>query len=367
VNEAEAETLRKIFQTYMESASLSDCRLRLMDKGINGKSWTTNKGEAKGGSPMGTSSIQRLLRSQLYTGKIANKRSKDVFDGQHQAIISQEQFNAAQQKLDDNNNHPGSGYQTNTALLHNKIMTANGEVFKNRAGKKENGLKKYRYYRAGKTSLPAGDIDNIVTDTIKKFLDSDMGTLPAAMRTELKQVEYSKDIIQPMVDKIIYHDRKLTLFINVADLGYLVSFKKEGFMNTVAEPMKYHMTDDGKQIVIETPVYIASRTCINHRCDGGEVSVLTKSENTQLLTKALAYGWRYKKQYENGTPIDEIRINEHRAERTVYKYLNLAYLSPHIINDILSGEVPPHVNLQTLFKIAEKYDTFADQEREFLR
>jgi hypothetical protein len=168
-----------------------------------------------------------------------------------------------------------------------------------------------------------------------------------------------------MVDKVIYHDRKLTLFINATDLGYLAPFKKDGFMNTAARPMEYHTTDDGKYIVIETPAYITSRTCINHRCDGGEVSVLTKSENVQLLTKALAYGWRYKKMYESGTPIDEIKTAEYRADRTIYKYLNLAYLSPRIINNILSGEIPPHVKLQTLFKIAEKHNGFTEQEHAY--
>ncbi len=53
---------------------------------------------------------------------------------------------------------------------------------------------------------------------------------------------------------------------------------------------------------------------------------------------------------------------EHRADRTVYKYMNLAYLSPKIIGDILEGEVPSHVNLQTLFGIAEKYADFDKQE-----
>jgi len=64
-------------------------------------------------------------------------------------------------------------------------------------------------------------------------------------------------------------------------------------------------------------------------------------------------------------PVEQIRRNEHRADRTVYKYMNLAYLSPRIIGDILEGEVPAHVNLQTLFKIAERYSDFNKQETAF--
>lgn len=68
-----------------------------------------------------------------------------------------------------------------------------------------------------------------------------------------------------------------------------------------------------------------------------------------------------------GVPVDQIKRTEHRADRTVYKYMNLAYLSPKIIGDILEGDVPSHVNLQTLFGIAEKYADFDKQESVFYR
>jgi DNA invertase Pin-like site-specific DNA recombinase len=364
INETEAETVREIFKTYMESTGMSDCRLRLIDKGIRGKRWTTSKGESKGGTIIAVSSLDRILKSQTYIGKIVNKRSKEVFDGQHDAIVSQELFDTVQQKLTDGNTHKGAPYSRGTALLNNKLVTAKGEVFKNRGGNKENGLKKYRYYRAGKTSLPSGDIENIVTGTIKKFLDSDMASIPADKRLALKQIDYTDGLLQPMIDRIVHHDRKLTIFVNIADTEYLAPFKTKS-INQNAEPIPCYITDDGKYAVVEAQVYINTRTCINHRCDGGEISVHTKSENTQILTKALAFGWRYKKLYEDGTPIEHIMESEHRAERTVYKYLSLAYLSPKIIGDILDGEVPPHVNLQTLFGIAEKHSNFTHQERAY--
>lgn len=75
--------------------------------------------------------------------------------------------------------------------------------------------------------------------------------------------------------------------------------------------------------------------------------------NTQILIKVLAYAWKYKKEYENGVDIKTIAKNEQRDQRTIYKYLNMAYLSPRIINDIMDSKIPPHVNLQTLFQIGK--------------
>lgn len=85
--------------------------------------------------------------------------------------------------------------------------------------------------------------------------------------------------------------------------------------------------------------------------------------NTQILI--MAYAWKYKKEYENGVGIKAIAKNEQRDQRTIYKYLNLAYLSPRIINDIMDSKIPPHINLQTLFQIASKYEDFVKQEGMF--
>lgn len=49
------------------------------------------------------------------------------------------------------------------------------------------------------------------------------------------------------------------------------------------------------------------------------------------------------------------------SKRTIYKYLNLAYLSPRIINQLLDGILT--FNLQTLFEIASKNLSFDEQEK----
>lgn len=60
----------------------------------------------------------------------------------------------------------------------------------------------------------------------------------------------------------------------------------------------------------------------------------------------------------------DIMKQEKMAKRTVYKYLNLAYLSPRIVNQLLNGTLT--VNPQTLFDIASKSLSFEEQEKEIL-
>lgn len=364
VNETERETVNKIFNTYLASHSLLDCRDRIAVLGIHGKQWTTKKGETRGGREMTANIIERILKNQIYLGKLPNKSTGEVFDGQHPAIITQELFDAVQQKLTNNNNHKGRiQYCRGGLLFHNMIYTADGAVFKNKTGNK--GLRQYKYYKCGTISLPAGNFDTIICNNVRDFLNSDMGALPDTTRLSLKQLEYSDELARGLIDRIVYHEHKLTIFINIADLDKLGTFRKDGYINTNAIPMEYCLSPDGKQVIIEQIVYLSSHTCINHRNAGCSRDLLTKTENATMLIKALAYGWKYKKAYESGIGVKALASTENRDQRTIYKYLNLAYLSPCIINDIMDSKIPPHINLQTLFQIASKYEDFADQEQEF--
>lgn len=364
VNETEREIVNKIFNTYLSSHSLLDCRDRIAAIGIHSKQWTTKKGETRGGREMTANIIERILKNQIYLGKLPNKSTGEVFDGQHLAIITQELFDAVQQKLTDNNNHKGrTSYCRGGLLFHNMIYTADGAVFKNKTGNK--GLRQYKYYKCGTISLPAGDFDTIICNNVRDFLNSDMGALPDTTRLALKQLEYSDKLARALIDRIVYHEHKLTIFINITDLDKLEAFKKDGYINTNAIPMEYCLSPDGKQVIIEQVVYLSSHTCINHRNAGCSRDLLTKAENATMLIKALAYGWKYKKAYESGIGVKALASTENRDQRTIYKCLNLAYLSPRIINDIMDSKIPPHINLQTLFQIASKYEDFAEQERLF--
>ena len=60
-------------------------------------------------------------------------------------------------------------------------------------------------------------------------------------------------------------------------------------------------------------------------------------------------------------PTDDIAKQERISKRTIYKYLNLAYLSPKIVNQLLNGTLT--VNLQTLFEITSKNLSFEEQEK----
>ncbi len=193
-----------------------------------------------------------------------------------------------------------------------------------------------------------------------------MKGLPESTRMAFKQVSYDEAITRPMLHKIIYHENHLTYFINVADLSYLKPFR-HAKLNTVAKELpNCYLSNDNQFIIIEKQIFI-SKGIVTNRYNGNEKSILTKTENASTLVRALAYGWRYKKLYEKGMPIQRIMKQEKIADRTVYKYLNLAYLSPVIINHIMDGNEEIRVDLQDLFSIASSCSTFKEQETAFFQ
>lgn len=365
VNQNELPIVRTIFETYLESRGFNDCADKLIQMDIKQKQWTTRHGVVKGGKQITPNVVERILKSETYLGKLPNKSTGEIFDGLHDAIIDRDLFNRVQQKIAENNNHPGSSYMTDTAILHNKIMTAGGTVFKNKKGNRQ--TKKYRYYRADGISLPMGDVDKLVSDNIREFLNSDMAALSPECRLIFKQIKFRPEILRKIIDKIIYHDNKMTIFINIGAMDGLQGLADSEYMNEQNLAPNFYISADKQYAVIETDVYLHSRSCINNRHAGGGVSIITRDANTTILIRALAYGWRYKRQMDSGIGIKQIATNEKRDMRTIYKYLNLCYLSPRIINDIMTGKIPPHINLITLMNIASKFEKFADQEREFYR
>jgi hypothetical protein len=214
--------------------------------------------------------------------------------------------------------------------------------------------------------VPAGDLDKIIYSEIKNFLDSDMTEkMSEEKRLAFKQTQFCERLAAEMIEKVIYSDNKITIFIHVDNLEYLHPFQTHNYLNQNSVQMNNYFLNEQGQIVIEKEIFITRGVCVKNRNGGFETCVLTRAENADIFIHALAVGWKYKQMYESGTCVKHITRGEQRDIRTIYKYLNLAYLSPRIINDIMDGKIPSEITLQKLFSIGSKYDMFLTQEQEF--
>ncbi|MDR0726437.1 MAG: recombinase family protein [Rickettsiales bacterium] len=364
-NQPEVELVNALFEKYLELQSLDAVYQWAVQNGFKNKKWVTARGKTMGGRPMSKNTINKILNNHLYVGKITNKATGEKFNGQHRGIVPLAIFNQVQELLTQNNRRNTDACIHGQFMLHNKIIDADGNIFKNQASKKKN--QRYRYYHADGQYLPAGDIEKITIDTIRNLLNSDLSDILQDDKImALKSVEPTtipKDkFLGFFIKKIVYTNNKLTYFLK-PDIP--PEFKSETYtITTNNKPAdKIYLSADA-DIIIEKEIFINNRVSTNRYLACGK-SIVTKSENANHLIRALSYSWRYNKMLMSGVSIDKIREGEATAHRTVYKYLNLMYLSPAIINSIMDNMIPPHIDLQQLFHIASTCTDFTDQEKAF--
>ena len=91
---------------------------------------------------------------------------------------------------------------------------------------------------------------------------------------------------------------------------------------------------------------------VNTVYDRGKNGVLNVTDNNHLILKAFATAWKYRELYERDGNVDNVICNNHTSSRQFYRYLNIAYMNPNTINQILSGKLKTNVN--DLFRIAKE-------------
>ncbi len=125
INNVESKQVKEMFATYLKTQSLSATAQTLNEKGYRMKAWTTKKGFLKGGQKFNKANLWYLLQNPLYVGKISFR--KEIFPGEHSAIISDDIFSQAQKLR--NSNGDGKKYKkikerTHTFLLKGLVRCA---------------------------------------------------------------------------------------------------------------------------------------------------------------------------------------------------------------------------------------------------
>ena len=364
INPVEAEQVRSIFEGYLQCGSLAELEKFAEIKGFKQKNRVTNKDEQRGGKPFKISALHRLLHEKLYLGMIENKRTGQAFKGQHEAIISKELWEKVQAKLKENDNCANHTRSRNNNLLTGKLFDANGTIFTNQVNSKKKAAKRH-YYSIKGLFLPTEQIDKLAKDAIIEILNGNLNGLNKDSAMALKLINFNdmdyfaqRNFIRNFINKIIYQKDRLTFFFNT-DPTILSAYTGDS-LNESNNPLEFITDNANNQIIYEKQVVI-NRGLSSNVYNAGKVGLMSINDNNRLIVRAFAYAWRYKKLYEKGIRMEDIMKQEKMTKRTIYKYLNLAYLSPRIVNQLLSGTLT--INLQALFDIASKNLSFEEQEK----
>jgi site-specific DNA recombinase len=214
VNEAEAVQVRRIFQGFAELESCMKLVHALRAEGA-----TTKRGK-----PLNKNDIYRILTNRVFLGEAVHKGNS--YPGEHNAIITQAQWDAVQAILKINPRIRINRSRNTTApLLRGLIFDSDGNAMSPSHSRGRSG-KRYRYYvsqallkgpmqeRPAIARLPAGQIETAVTDQVRALLRQPemlVGTWRAArgMAPEVTEqdVRLAMERIEPLWDELFPAER----------------------------------------------------------------------------------------------------------------------------------------------------------------
>lgn len=102
----ESKIIRLMFDKYLEVASCSKVAAHLNSLGYRSKLFISKAGKPRGNNPFTKNSIRACLENPIYTGKI--RYGGEIYDGEHEAIISEDKFAAVQETIAKNSEANGS-------------------------------------------------------------------------------------------------------------------------------------------------------------------------------------------------------------------------------------------------------------------
>ena len=184
VNEPEAETVRELFRLYETHGLIYRVKHAADDAGLVTKQRVTPDGKTTGGRPFTRGHIYQILTNPIYAGRIRHKGQ--VHDGQHEAIIAPERWEAVQAMLQDGaartrKSGARANRKTQASLLIGKLFDETGDRLTPSHSKSKTGTR-LRYFvshrliaRSGETKkggwrLPAPELESAIDRVVSRLL-----------------------------------------------------------------------------------------------------------------------------------------------------------------------------------------------------
>jgi site-specific DNA recombinase len=321
INQAEAPTVRRLFDLYLEHGSIRRLEDALRSEGIEAKRWTTKAGVEVGGGFMGRGPLHHILCNPAYIGVTRHKDKR--YPDTHPPIINQAIWDQVQARLASTNaRQPTSPRRGERALL-------DGKLFDDREHPMipvhtARGAKRYRYYvsrakmfgKGEPGSLPrisAGLIESFLADHLAPKLASDW----AADEDRAARVAGA-------VEKIVLGAGSMTIEL------------KPGSCAGDGAPLRlpFHMSRGQGGLIIDVP--------------GGASPANPRIDRTLVRAVVLAKAWA--RDLETGA-IASVKVlakRHHLCLRYTARLLPLAYLAPDLTAAIIEGRQPRGLTLSLL-------------------
>ena len=307
--------------------------------------------------------IHNILINLIYIGKIKHKT--EVYEGLHEAIVEQDQFDRVQEQLQAKSvikrgKHTSRGP---SAYLVGKVFDETGDRLTPSKYKKSSG-RVIRYYYSYR--LISGGADptgwRLRADMLDRLLSEIVG---ARLSEALSQFRLAPQIkpheLNEATDRLAALDIKETLdLITRVDLGEI----KAIILIDVEKVATLIQIDTSKldldYLRVEESVVLRKRT------NGSKLTwVGYKGEPNHALIRAIVTAQAWVDEIKAGRSMSDIMQTHKIPEGMIWKRIRLAFLSPKLLQAIVEGTT----NADLSIKMLTKHDLpveWSEQEALFL-
>jgi hypothetical protein len=314
VDEAEASTVRLMFERYLALDSLSALQTDLRERGIITRRRTLASGKEVGGIPLTNGPLVHLLRNRTYVGEINHKGKS--YPGEHQPIVPAELFDAVQAKLTAKVNGYRMRRVASGALLLGRLYDDRGNRMTPSTVNK--GKLRYRYYVSAVLhqgrSTEAGSVKRVAAVDIEAIV---IDALQAKFGAELEP----RTLVATHLERAVITDGSIEVSVAKGD--------------PLVVPWSPAATTRHREI-IAAPGLPTPRPM--------------KAEARALLLRSIALGRKWLDQIVRGSAsgFDAIATREDCSKRHVERTIALAFLSPDLVRAIAESRLPRGVHSAAL-------------------
>ena len=371
INEAEAKTVRHIFQRYTELKSVRLLKADLDARGIVSKPRNASDGTRYGEKPLARGALYLMLQNRIYRGEIVHKDKS--YPGEHEAIINEALWSEVQAILTENRTDRMIGTaEKQVSLLSGILFDARGERMTPTHATKNNT--RYRYYvsrslLAGKVKhsgqrIPAASLEALVIGRIHNWLGDRTAMLDiiqshtsdaaiqkrlmnglekcVATWSELKADDIRKFMLS-IAARIQAHVDRIDVTLNPINLP-----RWFGQMDCDAQPSATSQNDiDAGFVTLTVPIRL--------KRVGNEMKMIISDGSLPAtpdpsLVRALvrAYVIRERIFTDKSLTLEEVAKLENIVPSYATRLFRLTLLAPDIVSAVLSGKHPPELTARKL-------------------
>lgn len=342
VNESEADTVRHIFDRYVELKSVPQLVDELVLEGFKTRERVCKTGHTVGGIPFKTGTLTHILQNPIYLGKVRHR--EQVFDGEHEPIIDDELFDTAQSVFAANRNNNKLGRKSrNRSLLTGLITDPDGRPMTPTHATK--GSKRYRYYvtrtKPGEIDatiwrMPAGELEKIVIQQVSRAIVRPGSDSIEDATTIADNIKSQRQLAKALPEINLIEQRK-----QLFDLKAHVTIQSESIKISI------QLTDTDGPVTIDVKAQLVSRGSDLNLAVAPGVDT-EKRHPDPVLLRLIAHAFAAQDQIVRGisSPMVADYSNRHLQQLT-----RLSYLAPDIISAIVDGTQPVDLTGRKLLRM----------------